>query len=525
MPAKAQDLVQLVKAKIENLRPKLLDLSRRNPLIATKLGPRSNSHIRVVDELPDILFFKLNNAQEMNLIPLPSIDEDSRDELTNAFRDALINSRLTDETYLASMEAIERDADDYLDKTRQIERELKDRVRELLGLAPRIKKAEVNLLQHARNNGISPSYELPEPDKALEERHTDNNIQTLLLPSDLERKLNAILSKCRTWLQETGINVLQVAYGFLEWSDDTAKDNAFEPLVLLEAEITKQRTVRGMKFSIKGIGNDPQLNAVLAEKLKLDFGIALPPFEGTSIESYFAIVAELAQKKNWRVRRQVAIGVFPSARMAMYNDLDPKSPTFPQSEIVQSLLAGNDATGAAPFADEYDIDHPTIESKVPCLVLDADSSQFSALADIGDGKNVAIEGPPGTGKSQTIVNAIAAALGEGKKVLFVAEKLAALNVVKSRLEAIRLGEFLLPLQADKSTREQVMDSVRARLDLRDTKAVRDYDDKLAEFRRIREQLSAYIDLITSTFEKTGLTVHAILGKSIVTTPLLDGIPR
>jgi len=525
MPAKAQDLVQLVKAKIENLRPKLLDLSRRNPLIATKLGPRSNSHIRVVDELPDILFFKLNNAQEMNLIPLPSIDEDSRDELTNAFRDALINSRLTDETYLASMEAIERDADDYLDKTRQIERELKDRVRELLGLAPRIKKAEVNLLQHARNNGISPSYELPEPDKALEERHTDNNIQTLLLPSDLERKLNAILSKCRTWLQETGINVLQVAYGFLEWSDDTAKDNAFAPLVLLEAEITKQRTVRGMKFSIKGIGNDPQLNAVLAEKLKLDFGIALPPFEGTSIESYFAIVAELAQKKNWRVRRQVAIGVFPSARMAMYNDLDPKSPTFPQSEIVQSLLAGNDATGAAPFADEYDIDHPTIESKVPCLVLDADSSQFSALADIGDGKNVAIEGPPGTGKSQTIVNAIAAALGEGKKVLFVAEKLAALNVVKSRLEAIGLGEFLLPLQADKSTREQVMDSVRARLDLRDTKAVRDYDDKLAEFRRIREQLSAYIDLITSTFEKTGLTVHAILGKSIVTTPLLDGIPR
>jgi transcription elongation GreA/GreB family factor len=525
MPVNAPDLAELVKAKIENLRPKLLDLSRRNPLIATKLGPRSNSHIRVVDELPDILFFRLNNAQEMNLVALPPIDEDPRDELSSAFRNALINARLTDEAYLASMEAVDRDADDYLDKTRRIERELKDRVRELLGLVPRTNKTEVNLSQHARNNGISPSYELPNPNQAQEDRHTDNNIQTLLLPSDLERKLNAILSKCRTWLQETGINVLQVAFGFLEWSDDSEKENAFAPLVLLEAEITKQRTSQGIKFSIRSIGNDPQLNAVLAEKLRIDFGIVLPPFEGTSVENYLASIAELTPKKSWRVRRQVAIGVFPSARMAMYSDLDPKSPKFPRSEIVQSLLAGSDASGAAPFADEYDIDNPDIERKVPCLVLDADSSQFSALADIGDGKNVAIEGPPGTGKSQTIVNAIAAALSAGKKVLFVAEKLAALNVVKSRLEAIGLGEFLLPLQADKSTREQVMNSVRARLSVRDITAVRGYDEKLDEFRHTREQLAAYIALITSTFEDSGFTVHAILGKSIATAPLLDGIPR
>ena len=61
---KANDLAELVKQKIENLRPKLLDLSRRNPLIATKLGPRSNSHIRAVDELPDILYYKLNNGQD-----------------------------------------------------------------------------------------------------------------------------------------------------------------------------------------------------------------------------------------------------------------------------------------------------------------------------------------------------------------------------------------------------------------------------------------------------------------------------
>lgn len=525
MKADVESLQELVRTKIENLRPKLLDLSRRNPLIATKLGPRSNSHIRAVDELPDVLFFKLNNRQEMNLVPLPHIEEDPRDEQTETFREALINARLTDETYLASMEAVDRDADDYLEKTREIERALKDRVRVLLGMPPRAHKSEINLIQHAKNNGILPSYELPEPNEKNEDgRHTDDDIQALLLPADLERKLNSIISKSRTWIQETGINVLQVAFGFLEWTDDGQIDSSFAPLVLLPVEIKRARTPQGPKYSIEGIGEEPELNAVLTEKLRIDFAIEMPKFDGSSIESYFAEVAKvLPKKKSWRVRRQVAIGVFPSARMAMYHDLDPNQPGFPKSDIVQSLLAGSDSAGASPFADEYDVDEPEIEGKVPCLVMDADSSQFSALVDIGEGRNVAVEGPPGTGKSQTIVNAIAAALSDGKKVLFVAEKLAALNVVKARLEAIGLGEFLLPLQAEKSTREQVMESLRARLDMRDSRSVRDYDEKLGEFRRIRKQLADYIDLITTEFEETGLTVHAILGKSIATNARLATI--
>jgi hypothetical protein len=137
---KTDDLAKLVRQKIEALRPKLLDLSRRNPLIATKLGPRSNSHIRAVDELPDIVFYKLNNGQEMRLIPLPPIDDDPRDEHTPPFREALINARLTDEQYRSEMGSVDRDADDYIDRTRQIERSLKDRVRRALGLPPRTKR-------------------------------------------------------------------------------------------------------------------------------------------------------------------------------------------------------------------------------------------------------------------------------------------------------------------------------------------------------------------------------------------------
>jgi transcription elongation GreA/GreB family factor len=527
MPRNANVLSDLVRAKIESLRPKLLDLSRRNPLIATKLGPRSNSHIRAVDELPDVLFYKLNNNQQMQLIPLPPVEEDPRDEQTDAFREALTNARITDDIYLSAMEAIDKDADDYLDKSREAERALKDRVREILGLPTRVQKNAVNLVQHARNNGILPSYELPEADDEHEDgRHTDDNIQTLLLPADLERKLNSIISKCRTWIQETGINVLHIAFGFLEWNDGVQAENSFAPLVLLEAQIKKVPTSEGAKYYIIGLGEEIQTNAVLLEKLRIQFNIELPVFDGSSIEDYLREVArKLPKKLQWRVRRQVAMGVFPSARMAMYHDLDPSQKAITESAIVESLLVGSAETGALPFADEYEVDKPNIEAKVPCLVMDADSSQFSALVDISDGKNVAIEGPPGTGKSQTIVNAIAAALGAGKTVLFIAEKLAALNVVKSRLEAVGLGEFLLPLQAEKSTREQVMDSIRDRLEITDTRAVRDYDDKVQQFKRVRQQLAKYIDLITSKLRDTDLTVHEVLGKSILSKARLESVPK
>src|SRR5712672_4775546 len=108
MKSDTETLQDLVRAKIENLRPKLLDLSRRNPLIATKLGPRSNSHVRVVDELPDILFYKLNNGQEMRLVTLPAIDDDPRDEQARRFRDTVINARLTDQKYLSEIESVDR---------------------------------------------------------------------------------------------------------------------------------------------------------------------------------------------------------------------------------------------------------------------------------------------------------------------------------------------------------------------------------------------------------------------------------
>ncbi len=226
----SEDLSKLVSAKIETLRPRLLDLSRRNPLVSTKLTSRSNAHIRVVDELPDVLFYNVSNGQEMRFAPLPPLEDDPKDELTVAFSQALANARLTDASYQAAAEKLDSSADDYLELNRKIERTLKDKVRAQLGLAPRPEKNDVNLIQHAKNNGITPSYDLPLVDAAQDhDRYSDLDIQTLQLPKDLERRLSALSSKCATWIQETGINVLHGAFGFLEWAEPNSTETALHP--------------------------------------------------------------------------------------------------------------------------------------------------------------------------------------------------------------------------------------------------------------------------------------------------------
>ena len=157
--------------------------------------------------------------------------------------------------------------------------------------------------------------------------------------------------------------------------------------------------------------------------------------------------------------------------------------------------------------------------------MDADASQFSTLVDVASGNNVAVEGPPGTGKSQTIVNTIAAAIASGKKVLFVAEKMAALSVVRSRLEAIGLGELLMPLQAERSTREQVIQSIRDRIEIEKGYPPRNYELQVTQFRETRAETARYIEILSSVFQDSALTVHDIFGKSLLTGSAIDSLPN
>ena len=142
------ELGEFVAQQIDKLRPKLLDLTRRNPLLSTPFSERTHANVRVVDEVPTIIFEKLVTGK-MRVVPLPPLEEDPKDEQTREFRSALSDARLVDEAYLAALDEIDEDSEDAPQNLINAERELKDRLRELLALPPRQTSGDLSLAQHA----------------------------------------------------------------------------------------------------------------------------------------------------------------------------------------------------------------------------------------------------------------------------------------------------------------------------------------------------------------------------------------
>jgi hypothetical protein len=358
----------LVARKIEELRPRLLDLTSRNSLISMSFHARSTSHVRVVDELPEALYYRLTSGDRMSFTPLPPFGEDSKDEQAPGFLEAYTIAYSRDDAFRDAMDKLDPESSDYVDDVRKLERELKDRLRAQLGMPTRITRKEESVVQHAKNNGISPSYDLPDPQVRHDDgRHDDDHIQTLLLPPDLERKLNAIISKARTVEQETGISVLRTAIGFLEWKDPARADGwvYLSPLILLPVRITLKRTANGPVYWTESTGEEAELNLALKEKFFREFSIELPDYEGGSVEEYFEILGTTSHKKlPWRVRRQAVFGVFPATRMSMYADLDSSETDFSENGTLESILVGSDRVADGALAEEYDVDDRAIEASV-----------------------------------------------------------------------------------------------------------------------------------------------------------------
>ena len=422
---------------------------------------------------------------------------------------------------------------DNLDELYQAQRKLKDRVRDKLGLPPRAKDAKpASLTQHAKNHNINPSWDLPLPEQVHHDgRHEDDIIQTLLLSHDMNKRLENLIKKNRSSQNERGIEVLFAVFGFLEWTPVSKDKKIMSPLVVLPVNIRKEKSHGNSRreggkipFWVGNRQDHGETNLFLKEKLIREEGIELPEFEGGSVESYFKEVEKVLQNTelNFQIRRQVSFGTFPSSLMAIYRDLKSALEKLRNSANVTKILTGANSSdselqGSKLFAEDYP-DSPEHEKAVPYLVMDADSSQFSALVDVMGGKNLALEGPPGTGKSQTIVNIIANAIVAGKKVLFIAEKQAALTVVHNRLQKLQLEKFILSLQARNMTRQQFVSLVKERLGIQEElfefRSFEERDKDLDRTKKAREHIEKYIKIVSSDFGATGMTVHQILGKSI-----------
>ena len=357
---------------------------------------------------------------------MPEEDQIPPDEKTPVFCRHLKQAKLT----IEAINSVNEDEEEDVDTLKQIERDIRNKVREKLDMLVWEEQTSLTNKEIAKKYDINPSYEMPKPtpeNQGEAERYGDKFIQTLLKREEMDRKLNGLNSYIRSDIQESGVNTLYAVFGFLEWYESENSDKpCFSPLLSLQLEIEKKQSEKGYIYSVRATGEEPEINQSISERLRSDFGINLPEFtREDGPETYMTKVADVIKNK-WRVLRFITIGRFRFARFVMYYDLDenrwPGDTGLATNDIVRMLFAGSEKNSGGDHAEDYDIDTPAVEKAVPLLITPADASQHSVLVDVMKGKNLAIEGPPGTGKSQTITNIIANALAKDKTVLFLAKK-------------------------------------------------------------------------------------------------------
>ena len=507
-----------LKEDLERIRSRLLDLSSRNPLLNYS-HPRASS-LRIVDEVPALVLERLVADGEFRFAALKSPDapaspkKDSR--RTGLGFSSATRARLDDDA-----PSIESD-DPKLQSQSDVERREATR-------AARVHR-EQQLQALAQKLGVDPSYDLRAAANSDAKEHADRQLQTLLGAEELEARLQKLRSTAVTGIQESGANMLHLLFGFVEWTDVPGGKARMAPLVLLPVTLSRLEldvSTHTYPYTVVASGEDWSTNVTLQEKCRKDFGFVVPDIDAEeNLEAYFSRVEAILKSATagWRVRRQLTLGLVSFGKILMWRDLDPAtwpedSPLMGNSllrEVLGTLAEGDDEDGTGGMrSGEYNIDKlPREFGPVPPIVVPADSSQHSVLVDVQRGHNLVVQGPPGTGKSQTITNIIADAIAARKKVLFVAEKKAALEVVSRRLRDAGLGPFCLPLHSHTSNKREFLDGLKERIDIaglgNSAADVASVENLLTE---TRTELTGHVDRLHAAFGSLGDTAFSILWRS------------
>ena len=451
-------------SKIEASRKELLDLGLRNPLLNYRA--LKSRGVEVVDEIPASVFdILVHKERRMSFLPRPDDDEDYE-----------------------------------------------------LG---------------------QPVHDDDNPD-VLAPRYTDNRLQTNEPSDRLQSRLLNTYYTANNLIQEQGINTLFIALGMVVWYESNDSDTKRRaPLVLIPVSL-ERANVR-VPFHVKYTGEELGANISFREKAQTEFGVDLPELhennevgeEEIDLEAYFRKVARsIKGMKRWSVdTRSVVLGFFSFSKLLMYRDLDSENwpaGTGPQeSKTVRALYVEEGFTEPESAIGDEDHLDDHLRPENTHHVVDADSSQALAISDVATGRNLVIQGPPGTGKSQTITNIIAAAISRNKKVLFVSEKMAALEVVKRRLDGLRLGDACLELHSHKTTKRAVLDELRRTREL-DRPDIAGIEDDFTTLARVQDNLNEYAEAVNTPVGSTGVTPFRAYGELLHLQSLVKGdssLPR
>jgi very-short-patch-repair endonuclease len=360
--------------------------------------------------------------------------------------------------------------------------------------------------------------EEPSPGE-IETRQRDAHLQTGETSAQLQSRLLQTFYSARTFIEEQGANILYLALGMLDWYEtDTSEGRRRAPLVLVPVTLDRSNALD--RFHLRYSGDDIGDNLSLAAKLHAEFAIdapSMPEMEDLDVDAYFdAFDAAVASHPRWQVDRgAISLGFFSFGKFLMYRDLDittwPPGMRPDEHHLVRALLSpeGFDEPPSG-IADEAFID-PLLNREEIHEVVDADSSQTLAMFDVNAGRNLVIQGPPGTGKSQTITNIIAEAIGGGKTVLFVAEKMAALEVVKRRLDQVGLGDACLELHSHKINKRSVLQELQRTLELGRPRLA-ELEEEISLLDDYRERLNAYCEAVNAPVGESGVTPYRAYGE-------------
>ncbi|MCR5526463.1 MAG: DUF4011 domain-containing protein [Lachnospiraceae bacterium] len=297
--------------------------------------------------------------------------------------------------------------------------------------------------------------------------------------------------KTRDFLEETGVNVAYMAFGFVHWKE---KENSGQvnkaPLLLVPVRLKNESSIT--PYYIQLTEDDIVVNPTFSYLLNAQYGITLPDYEeDESLTSYISKVKSLVSKLQWEVTAECMLGIFSFLKINMYHDLMNNQEKILQNDNVRLLLgeSGENSEGKTLENSE------PVKNEVMDLhtVVDADSSQMEAIEMAKSGKSFVLQGPPGTGKSQTITNIIAECLHDDKKVLFVSEKLAALRVVYDKLKKAGLEEFCLELHSHKSSKKEVITELCRTLKADRSAVSSKAEAELQAKARLQEQLDTYAE--------------------------------
>lgn len=332
--------------------------------------------------------------------------------------------------------------------------------------------------------------------------------------SVLERQktLKQMRSKSRLALDEQGTNILYLVSGFVEWKEknDISSPWIKSPLILVPVSLVLESI--NTPYILKKYDDDIVVNPTLAYLFERDYGITLPTFDPDeeSLEEFMDSMEKLVDRKGWRVIRENSLGLVSFLKINMYKDLCNNEDNVKSNPIIRAF-AGEDSELDEIPEELYNYDHDSIPSIDTYQVVNADSSQQDAILLSQKGISFVMQGPPGTGKSQTITNIIAQGLADGKRILFVSEKAAALEVVYKRLSEVHLDDFCLALHNYKANKKEVLDELAKSLELSPIKVKAGETAKLTELDTLKEFLGQYVSDIHEEKMPLEMSLYEVYG--------------